>query len=250
MKRTAIAVLLLVGVVLLLSPGCNTARQEQAVPEIRELALAVNDAIPVEANPARGFNFPYFLFIPYRVDRSAKVHLLVEPNNTGTRTDNFDVHRQSARTLVKWQHPNRMARALGVPLLVPVFPRPETGWEAYTQALDRDTLEINEGELKRLDLQLDAMIDDAIELLRANGFKMHDQVFMHGFSASAKFCNRFAFLHPERVKAVACGGVNGLPTLPITSRKGIRLPFPIGVADIEAFTGKSFDEKAVRRVAQ
>jgi hypothetical protein len=233
--------------ILLSSTAC--APREQAVSETHKPALAVNDVREVEANPARGFNFPYFLFIPDTIDKNAAAYLLVEPNNTGTRTDDFDVHRQRALELAKW-YPNRMARDLGVPLLVPVFPRPDTGWQAYTQALDRDTLEINEGELKRLDLQLDAMIDHAIELLRADGFKMHEQVFMHGFSASAKFCNRFAFLHPERVQAVACGGVNGLPTLPIRSRKGISLPFPIGIADIETFAGKDFDEKAVQRVAQ
>ena len=249
MKHT-LTVLALLTVPALLTPNSARATEEQAVSEIRKLALAVNDVREVEAKPARGFNFPYFLFIPDTIDRSAEVYLLVEPNNTGTSTDDFDIHRQRALTLVKWQHPNHMARDLVVPLLVPVFPRPRTGWEAYTHALDRDTLEINEGELKRLDLQLDAMIDHALELLRANGFKMHDRVFMHGFSASAKFCNRFTFLHPKRVKAVACGGVNGLPTLPIRSRKGISLPFPIGVADIKAFTGKSFDKKAVRRVAQ
>jgi len=184
------------------------------------------------------------------MDRRQEVRLLVEPNNTGTATDDFEVHRQKAWNLVNGSHANQLARKLCVPLLIPVFPRPRAGWQAYTHSLDRDTLEINEGPLKRLDLQLGAMIDHAAELLRTNGFSVADQVFMNGFSASAKFCNRFAFLHPERVKAVATGGVNGLPTLPIVSRNGQTLPFPIGVADIERFTGHAFDEEALQRVAQ
>jgi hypothetical protein len=224
--------------------------QDIVLSKISELSLAGNDVIEVEPNTPKGFNFPYFLFIPDTADKGRQLHLLVETNNTGTSSDDFDVHREKALDLVKRAYPNRTARQLSVPLLVPVFPRPRTNWQAYTHALDRDTLEINEGKLKRPDLQLIAMIDDALELLRANGFKMHDKVFMHGFSASAKFCNRFTFLHPERVKAAAAGGVNGIPTLPVSTRNGYTLPFPIGIADIETFTGRPYDEQTHRQIPQ
>jgi len=93
------------------------------------------------------------------------------------------------------------------------------------------------------------MIKHAQELLRVNGFKIHDKVFIHGFSASAKFCNRYSYLHPEMVKAAAAGGVNGLPTLPVREWNGYELPFPIGIAGIEKFTDKPFDERAFRKVA-
>jgi hypothetical protein len=226
------------------------AAQDIVVSEIRQLKLAGNDVVEIEPNAPKGFNFPCFLFVPDKADRGRELYMLVETNNTGTASDDFDVHRQKALDLVSRSYPNRIARDLCVPLLVPVFPRPATNWQAYTHALDRDTLEINEGKLKRIDLQLIAMIDHALELLRANGFKMHDKVFMHGFSASAKFCNHFAFLYPERVKAVASGGVNGIPTLPISTRNGYTLPFPIGIADIETFTGRPFDEQAHRQIPQ
>ncbi len=174
---------------------------------------------------------------------------MVEPNNTGKSSDDIDVHQESALHLVSRNYPNRIARSLGSPQLVPVFPRPRTNWQAYTHALDRDTLEIEEGKLKRIDLQLTAMIKYAQQLLRVNSFKIHDQIFMHGFSASAKFCNRYSFLHPEMVKAVAVGGVNGLPTLPVSEWNDCELPFPIGTAGIERFTDKGFNEKAFRQVA-
>jgi hypothetical protein len=227
-----------------------TSAQDIVVSKISALDLAGNDVIEVEPNTPKGFNFPYFLFIPDTADKSRELHLLVETNNTGTSSDDFDVHREKALDFVKRAYPNRIARQLSVPLLVPVFPRPRTNWQAYTHALDRDTLEINEGKLKRLDLQLIAMIDDALELLRANRFKIHDKVFMHGFSASAKFCNRFTFLHPERVKAAAAGGVNGIPTLPVSTYNSYTLPFPIGIADIETFTGRPYDEQAHHQIPQ
>ena len=226
------------------------AAQEILVSKIQEINLSGDDIVQIEADPARGFNFPFYLFVPGRIERSGKNHLFVETNNTGTATDDFEVHREKALRLAKRSYPNRIARKLRVPLLVPVFPRPRTDWQVYTHALDRDCLETSEGKLKRLDLQLLAMIDYALELLRANEFRMHDRIFMHGFSASAKFCNRFAFLHPKRVKAAAAGGVNGLPTLPVSEHNGRKLPFPIGIADIETFTGQPFDEQAHRRVAQ
>ncbi len=224
--------------------------QDMTITKIQKIELTGDVVVEVESDPVGGFNFPYCLFVPNKIDRSGKVYLFVETNNTGTTSDDFEVHRERALRLVSQSYPNRIVRRLQVPLLVPVFPRPRTDWQTYTHALDRDSLEKKDGELARIDLQLLAMIDHAIELLRANGFDMHEKIFMHGFSASAKFCNRFAFLYPERVKAAAAGGVNGLPTLPLTERNGCALPFPIGIADIETFTGKPFDEKAHRRIAQ
>lgn len=223
--------------------------EEIKVRAIQKVDLAGDDILMIEAQTTKCFNFPYYLFIPSGVDKDRQVYMLVETNNTGTTSDDLEVHREKALRLVERSHANRMARRLGVPLLVPVFPRPMTNWRAYTHALDIDTLEIEEGKLKRIDLQLTAMIKYAQELLRINGFKINERVFMHGFSASAKFCNRYSFLHPEMVKAVAAGGVNGLPTLPVKEWNECELPFPIGTAGIERFIDKPFNEKAFRQVA-
>ncbi len=225
------------------------AGKEIKVSAIQKVSLAGDDILQIEAQRGEGFNFPYYLFIPGGIDKHRQVYMLVETNNTGTTSDDLEVHRAKALKLAERSHANRMARRLGVPLLVPVFPRPRTNWQAYTHALDIDTLEIEEGKLKRIDLQLTSMIKYAQELLRINGFKINERVFMHGFSASAKFCNRYSFLHPEMVKAVAAGGVNGLPTLPVREWNECELPFPIGTAGIERFIDRPFNEKAFSRVA-
>ena len=223
--------------------------EEIKVRAIQKVDLAGDDILQVEAQTAKGFNFPYYLFIPSGIDKDKQVYMLVETNNTGTTSDELEVHQVKALKLAKRSHATRMARRLGGPLLVPVFPRPRTNWQAYTHALDIDTLEIEKGKLKRVDLQLTAMIKYAQELLRINGFKINERVFMHGFSASAKFCNRYSFLHPEMVKAVASGGVNGLPTLPVREWNECELPFPIGTAGIERFIDEPFNEKAFGQVA-
>ena len=225
------------------------AGKEIKVRAIQKVSLAGDDILQIEAQQGEGFNFPYYLFIPGGIDKHRQVYMLVETNNTGTTSDDLEVHRAKALKLAESSYANRMASRLGVPLLVPVFPRPRSNWQAYTHALDIDTLEIEEGKLKRIDLQLTAMIKYAQELLRINGFTIDDRVFMHGFSASAKFCNRYSFLHPEMVKAFAAGGVNGLPTLPVREWNECELPFPIGIAGIERFIDKGFNEKAFRQVA-
>jgi len=224
--------------------------KEVVVSKIERIDLLGQEFIKVEANSTMGFNFPFYLFIPETVDKDRENYLYVEPNNTGTIGDDLDQHLKSASMLVKMSYANRIARKLNTPLLTPVFPRPETDWRCYTHALDRDSLEIEEGSLKRIDHQLKAMVDFALKLLQVNDIKMHDKIMMHGFSASAKFCNRFAFLHPRLVKAVATGGVNGFPTIPLKEHNGCTLPFPIGIADIEKITGDPYEEAAHKRVAQ
>jgi hypothetical protein len=229
----------------------SESEKVRKIMAIQKLDLSGDDILQVEAQASEGFNFPYYLFIPSGIDKRSLVYLLVEPNNSGMVSDDPEVHQAKALTLVKSSHANKMARRLGVPLLVPTFPRPmpHTHSWAYTHALDIDTLELLTGKLKRIDLQLTSMIKHAQELLRINGFTVKNRIFMHGFSASAKFCNRYSYLHPEMVKAAAAGGVNGLPTLPVREWNGYVLPFPIGIAGIERFTGKPFDEKAFMQVA-
>ena len=129
-------------------------------------------------------------------------------------------------------------------------PPPAERWEAYTHSLDEDTLLIPAGPLHRIDLQLIRMIQDAQALLRRNHVKVRDKVFLHGYSASGVFVNRFAVLHPDVVRAVAAGGVNAIPVLPISEWRGTTLPFPVGIADLKQVAGIGFDKNAYQEVSQ
>ncbi|MEN6337867.1 MAG: hypothetical protein ABFE01_26730 [Phycisphaerales bacterium] len=206
--------------------------------------------IKIAPSPQKGFQFPYYLFVPKGLGADNKRHMLVEMNNTGTTSDDLAVHDQKAEGLVRDSYANQMARKLQTPLLVPVFPRPAEQWQAYTHSLDEDTLKITSGPLARIDLQLIAMIRDAQALLRRNGVEVADRVFMHGYSASGVFTNRFAILHPQAVRATAAGGVNGIPTFPTPQWQGATLAFPVGIADIKGLAGIDFDELAYKQVSQ
>jgi len=204
----------------------------------------------IAADPDKGFNFPYYLFHPGNTDTSGSARLLVEMNNTGTTSDDLAVHDRRAQRLVERSYANRIARKLNVPLLVPVFPRPRKQWQIYTHSLDEDTLLVKSGPLERIDLQLIAMIRDAQALLRKNGIAVRDKVFMHGYSASGTFTNRFPLLHPHVLRAVAAGGVNGIPTFPATHWRDTELPFPVGIADLKEIANIDFDMAAYKQVAQ
>ncbi len=214
------------------------------------LDLAQDTWLKIAADPQKGFHYPYYLFVPRALEAAADRHLFVETNNTGTNSDDFQVHDDAAADLVQGSYTNRIARELGTPLLVPVFPRPAERWQAYTHSLDEDTLLIPAGPLHRIDLQLIRMIQDAQALLRRNHVKVRDKVFLHGYSASGVFVNRFAVLHPQIVRAVAAGGVNAIPILPLAQWHGTTLPFPVGIADLKTVAGLDFDEPAYRRVSQ
>ncbi len=198
----------------------------------------------VAANPGKGFSWPYFLYVPPNVSHSPV--LLVEPNNTGTTSNDQNVHLQAARNLINWR--SSFADELQIPLLVPVFPRPADNWQIYTHALDRDCLITEVPGLERIDLQLIAMIDDARDRLADMDILIDDKIFLNGFSASGSFVNRFALLHPELVKAVASGSPGGWPTVPKDSWEGQKLIYPVGTADLKKLTGKSFNMKAYRSV--
>jgi len=216
------------------------------------LDLGVECLIEVPASPEQGFNYPYILFVPANLDETRKHRLLVEPNNTGFPTDEMQTHMARARedlvidSPYSMPIPRMMAERLGVPLLVPVFPRL---YDAYTHALTRDALLIDERDPAfRVDLQLVAMIEDARNLLAHNGIRIKEKIFIDGFSASASFATRFALIHPELVRAVAAGG-GTLWTLPLDTYKGRTLRYPVGIADLEDLTGIGFNMEEYRKVA-
>ena len=226
------------------------------VTDIEELDLSNELLCRVTVNPTAGFNFPYYLFIPQGINLSQPIHLLVEPCNTGVSRSLKSLDRKT-KALAEASHATRIAKRLRVPLLVPVFPRPGGDQslvpilpQTYTHALDRDTLLIREGDLKRIDLQLIKMIAHAQRLLRHNNVKVKEKVFMNGFSASGTFTNRFAILHPTVVRAVATGGVNSIPTFPTDRWEDTILRYPVGIADVKEIADIEFDEAAYKKVSQ
>ncbi len=215
--------------------GCST-------PQKGELIF-----IQPEAGDA--FNYPYYLFIPDQVTTNESIYLIIEPNNSGITHDSLQKHIELAKLRVSkdFYIGNYVSRRLKIPLLVPVFPRPETQWQIYTHDLDRDVMLQKDNDLERIDKQLISMFEDARGKLTSRNIIVNAQFLLTGFSASGSFANRFTAIHPDKVAAVAAGGTGGLLILPVDSLKNEMLIFPNGVGDFKAITGREFqkDEFAV-----
>lgn len=204
------------------------------------------------ADPANGYFADFYLYTSPDAKRAARngqvITILVQPNNSGINADDPGLHLRDAW----WTGFERqtIADELGVVLLVPAFIRPGEDGHIYTHALDRDTLTTERADLRRIDLQLIAMIDQARAALTKRGIQTDEKVLIQGFSASGMFANRFTILHPERVKAAAIGSPGGWPIVPSASINGEQLPYPAGISDLEALTDAAFDPAAYNKVPQ
>jgi len=212
--------------------------------------LTDKDYIRVDANSKAGFGYPYYLYVPPEVrndpNKKKSQTIFVAPNNTGKVDDDFSVHEADVKKRMSTS--NSVASFLKVAVLMPVFPRPQSDWQTYTQALDRDSMVTTKSELRRLDLQLIAMIDDARAKLKLEGLNFDKRVLINGFSASGMFANRFTFLHPDRVKAAAIGSPGGWPIAPVEKYRDKTLRYPIGIAHYKLISGKKLDLKTLRKV--
>lgn len=206
----------------------------------------------VRAKSNRGFEYPYFLFIPEKLNNAGKQFVLIEPNNSGFVDDKLRPHiKKAKRTATNdFYIGSYVAQKLGIPLLIPVFPRSQSEWKIYTHALDRDVMLQKDSSMERIDLQLLAMFNDARARLSKKGIDTNEQFLMTGFSASASFANRFTLLHPHKVHAVAAGGLNGLLMLPVDSVEQYRLNYPIGVADFFELFEREFNKAAFVQTPQ
>ena len=204
------------------------------------------DVRKIEADPAKGFSYPYYLYVPPKSDQPIGRHLLVLPNNTGKGNDDLAFHEANVKRRIA-QVPLAFGK-LNSPAIMPVFPRPGTDWKIYTHALDRDSLTTDKKEFARFDRQLVAMIDDARRRLEQEEMSLDKRVLIYGFSAAGMFANRFAFLHPDRVIAAAVGSPGGWPIAPAAEFNGKKLRYPIGIGDLQSVAGKKADVKRLKAV--
>ena len=218
--------------------------------------------LKIEANPAKGFHWAYYLYIPGSVwtGEDGETYLLVEPNNSPEPSDDWSYHDNLARETIEFRA-KVIAEELKIPILMPTFPRPATPefsamgidnlsytYSLATHSLTRDTLLTEIEGLERIDLQLIVVIDDARERLAIEGINVDDKVLMMGFSSSGQFTNRFTLLHPDRIRAAAIGAPGGWLALPLKEWNEVKLRYPVGVWDLESLVGKEFDFESFRKI--
>jgi len=268
MKHLRFSVLLIA--VMISAQSCASLQEEVVDGAVMKSfrTEAPGRILKIKRSPSEGFFWNYYLFVPSQTVTSGATgpgseplhtyphRLLVGPNNSGTSSDDMQLHDDRARDYIG-NLSRSFGRELGTPILVPVFSRPRSldgapreGWAYYTHSLDRQSVQLQVDPYKRIDAQLISMIDHAAAILRQHGLEVEPEVFMFGFSASGSYTNRFAFLHPERVQAAAAGGLNGMPLLPAKRLDGRRLFYPVGVYDLAELTGRPLNLEAVRETPQ
>ncbi len=208
----------------------------------------------IDPEPGAGFRLPYALYKPGTVVDGAPI--LVEPLNDPEVNTEAALREELRNTTI-----GALADDLEVPALVPGLPflRPDGNDEVSSLELpsintpgrlDRvETDDFPAEVLRRVDRQVVEMIRDAKDRLAAGGRSIANTVHIQGFSASAQFASRFAFLYPQLVNTVALGG-NGAYPLPKATHEGTDLPYPLGTANYEAITGRAFDRGRWAQITQ
>lgn len=234
-------------IITLLSAGAFLQGTAQQTPTTHPVSAREKDTlIKFSANPAAGFRFEYLVLLPKGLKSGEVKPLMVETNNGGLN-DSIAYHERTARHAASRSGVAMyVAKKLQLPFLVPIFPRSQTNWTVYTHALDRDAFLAKGEDIERLDLQLLAMVEDAKKQLARMGYPLQDKFLMTGFSASGTFANRMSLLHPEKIKAMAAGGINAIAILPQSQVGGKALNYPLGIADVESVTGRPVNLEAFK----
>ncbi len=205
--------------------------------------------VTVDSNPDLGFNYPYLLFIPFSVNKNSTIIvngsnsinstpiLKEEDRNTKIQEAVDDVKKLFLREQIYKLN----EQTSNYPILYPLFPRLRYhGKTFFNHMLSSNSIfnKKDENILKKLgiyrcDRQVIKMIEHAKALLKQYNLNIDDKVIMSGFSASAKFANRFTLLHPEIVKYVIAGGLDGTITLPLNELNNEKLLWPVGIGNAE-----------------
>ncbi len=170
---------------------------------------------------------PYVLYVPNNI--SDEQRLIVETNNC--ESDDYKNILEQVGGVIKnfFNSTNNSA-----PVLVPLLPSEK--YKPYYQQLSRDIF--YERDVNRVDDKVVSNIKEALNIIeRDNGVKLDHKVFMHGYSSSGVFAQRFAILHPEFIDTLCVGGAS--LSIPFPSSE---MDYPLGAGGIEPFNLEAYSK--------
>ncbi len=202
--------------------------------------------------PEKGFHCGYFFYLPTTLRESPV--LIVEGPAVG-ELGPLDracqiVLEKAVFELSEGGFPHYLARVLGCPVMMPLFPRPEDGEDnIFTHALTSRALSVSDVPIVRVDLQLIAMFRHIQERFLGMGVNLNDKFIVKGFSAGGAFAHRFTLLHPQHVLAAVGGGCMHSFTLPLRTYRDETLIWPNGMGNVGFDCSFDFDcYKEVRQL--
>jgi len=237
----------------------------------------------IEANPEKGFNIPYFLYIPsteYKDDNIGfKQYMLLEGTNFGITSNQVDYYQNDNFIKGETSHvAGDVYEQLYIPKIVPYLPKTcfKIDHDDYAEyghfhALDSTVIKMDEhkdemiecsfdgnesnlgidylNSLVDIEQQIHAIVLDAQERLNSGSWDLEEEIFVAGFSASGEYASRYTTIFPEQVKAMFAGGMF-LPIIPADSYGGHDLIYQVGISDYEQLFGRPFDIVEYNEVAK
>ena len=190
------------------------------------------------------FSFSSIVCIPKKINEGATLY--VETNNEEDPAQLNDSAKHTTANVLDMMHGGAELN----PVLIPILPTNGIDGVPYFQQLSAECFDNNLPEDKRrIDLQLVKAIEETKrEIFNITDQKINDKIFMHGYSASGVFAQRFALLHPELIDEVCVGGAIGSIPMPISEYNGVPLDYPIGINNFKEITGKDFNFDAYRSI--
>lgn len=208
-------------------------------------AQSTGEILTFPANPAKGFNWGYVLYLPKDMDTSKKLPILFTMNDSGSFNTLEELVEATRERMNNNEHERQIADGVGVPMLIPLVLRVNGAVNAHEW--NRAVFIMQDGPLKRLDLQVLAMLQDAKKQLKKRGIRSEEKILVAGFSSAGGFGWRLTMLYPRKVLCAAIGG-EIYPPLPLAEYEGTNLIYPVGVYDFETYTGKSFHLREWQKV--
>lgn len=202
--------------------------------------------------PEKGFHCGYFIYLP-AVLRERPVLIVEGPavGEVGPLEKACEIVLEKAVfELSAGGFPHALARALGCPVMMPLFPRPEDGESnIFTHALTSRAMSVSDLPVARVDLQLLAMFQDIRDRFGRAGINLHGKFIVKGFSAGGEFAHRFTLLHPQYVLAAVGGGNMHSFTLPLRTYQKETLIWPNGMGNTDCYCRFDYDcYKEVRQL--
>jgi len=192
--------------------------------------------------------YHWFSYVPLKISKAALNYIWIAGQNGNIISDNYN--ELIAECQKQAEYRIKHADTYNYILLTPVIPRSRSNWQTYTVSLDRESLIDPADFNQRPDLKVNLMIDSLISTLRSAGYKVHDKVFVSGFSAGAMFAQRYCLLHPDRVRGIAGGQCGGSLTVPGTNYNGVDMNWPVGVNNFRSLVGYDFNTSYYQQIPQ
>lgn len=191
--------------------------------------------------------YNWFSYIPESLSKSERSYILATGFNANVIED---YHEMTEISRGEAEYRIQFAEQHHYTLLVPVIPRPAST-DVYAIAFDwRVFLDSTDAFLQRPDQKLNRMIDQLVSDLQSDGYNVDTKVFVEGFSAGGMFAQKYAMLHPARVKAIAAGQCGGWITLPESAFDSTAMDWPVGIHDFTSLTGYEFEQVSYRQLPQ